>query len=93
MLNFSNLFFNKNYLGLHHENIKMEATIGRLLNHSNIIQVYGLTRRNQNLAIVMEWADQGTLRSKLQDLTTSEKSQVIIISIFSSLLIFTNETS
>ena len=58
-------------------NILIEAGIGIKLQHPNIVRLYGLTElKNNHLGIVMEWADQGTLRDGMTEMSFSKKIQV-----------------
>ena len=48
--------------------IKREAGLGLNLRHPSIVQLFGLTQlEDDSLGIVMEWADQKTLRKKMDD--------------------------
>ena len=59
------------------DQLQLEAGIAIALNHPNIIRLFGLTTLEHGfLGIVMEWADQGTLREKMSILTVEQKVAV-----------------
>ena len=58
------------------ENLLAEAGIGIRLQHPNIVRLFGLIElENNQLGIVMEWADQGTLRGKMTKMSFLKKIQ------------------
>ena len=59
------------------DQIQLEAGIAISLNHPNIVRLFGLTTLlNGFLGIVMEWADQGSLREKLSYLKFDQKVSI-----------------
>ena len=58
------------------DNLLAEAGIGIRLQHPNIVRLFGLIElENNQLGIVMEWADQGTLRGKMTKMSFLKKIQ------------------
>ena len=56
------------------DQLQLEAGIAIALNHPNVIRLFGLTTLEHGfLGIVMEWADQGTLREKMSILAVDQK--------------------
>jgi serine/threonine protein kinase len=56
---------------------KLEAALSFYLKHPNIVLVYGLSiLENDNIGIVMEWADQGSLSENMNTMTSEEKVKV-----------------
>lgn len=52
----------------------MEAGLGFRLRHQNIVQLFGLTKfENDHLGIVMEWADQGTLAENMGEMSDEQR--------------------
>ncbi len=59
------------------DDIQIEAALICKMKHPNIVIVFGLTQlRNNYMGIVMEYADQGSLRNSLEDMNTEEKIKV-----------------
>jgi serine/threonine protein kinase len=54
--------------------IQLEAAIGYILWHPNIVQMFGLVVSGNNLiGLVMEWADHGSLRDHWKNMSYEEK--------------------
>jgi tRNA A-37 threonylcarbamoyl transferase component Bud32 len=59
------------------EDIKLEAALCFQMRHDNIVTFYGLTKLENNFfGLVLEWADQGTLRQNMKDLKTDQKIKI-----------------
>ena len=59
------------------DDIKLEAALCFKLRHPNIVAMFGLTQlRNNYMGIVMEWADQGSLRVNMEKMNKEEKIKV-----------------
>ena len=58
------------------KSLKYEAGLGMKLIHSNIVQVFGVVQQNGLLGIVMEWADQGSLRNQLKNVSENQKIRI-----------------
>ena len=59
------------------KSIRYEAGLGINLRHPNIVQLFGLVHRESGyMGIVMEWADKGSLRDRLDELTSSQKIKI-----------------
>jgi serine/threonine protein kinase len=57
--------------------IQREAALCFQVQHPNIVALMGLTRLENNfMGIVMEWADQGSLRGSMGKMSTAEKIKV-----------------
>jgi serine/threonine protein kinase len=57
--------------------IQREAALCFQVQHPNIVSLLGLTRLENNfMGIVMEWADQGSLRGCMANMSDSEKIKV-----------------
>ena len=64
------------YRAKENDNLLAEAGIGIKLQHPNIVRLFGLIElENNQLGIVMEWADQGTLREKMTKMSFLKKIQ------------------
>jgi len=56
------------------DDIQIEAALMCKMKHPNIVAVFGLTQLTNNyMGIVMEWADQGSLRKSMQKMNKEEK--------------------
>jgi serine/threonine protein kinase len=59
------------------DDIQLEAALCCQMRHPNIVVVFGLTTlENNHLGLVMEWADLGSLRDNMEDMTKEEKIKV-----------------
>ena len=59
------------------DDIQIEAALMCKMKHPNIVAVFGLTQLTNNyMGIVMEWADQGSLRKSMQKMNKEEKINV-----------------
>jgi serine/threonine protein kinase len=59
------------------DDIQLEAALCCKMKHPNIVAVFGLTQlRNNYMGIVMEWADQGSLRVNMEKMNKEEKIKV-----------------
>jgi 5'-AMP-activated protein kinase catalytic alpha subunit len=59
------------------DDIQLEAAICCKMKHPNIVAIFGLTQlRNNYMGIVMEWADQGSLRDSMEKMNKEEKINV-----------------
>ena len=64
------------YKAKENDNLLAEAGIGIKLQHPNIVRLFGLIElENNHFGIVMEWADQGTLRDEMTKMTFLKKIQ------------------
>jgi hypothetical protein len=43
------------------EAMKREASLGHSLKNDNVVRLFGLTTYRSRMALVMEWADQGSI--------------------------------
>jgi serine/threonine protein kinase len=60
------------------ESFKREMSLAMSLFHPNVVRTYGLTKMGCFKGILMEWADQDSLRSKLDHLSVTEKITVAL---------------
>jgi serine/threonine protein kinase len=61
------------------DDIQLEAAICCKLKHPYIVAVFGLTQLTNNyMGIVMEWADQGSLRDSMAKMNKEEKINVSV---------------
>ncbi len=59
------------------DDIQIEAALMCKMRHPNIVAVFGLTQLSNNyMGIVMEWADQGSLRNSMEKMNKEEKINV-----------------
>jgi serine/threonine protein kinase len=59
------------------DDIQLEAALCFKMHHPNIVAVFGLTQLTNNyIGIVMEWADQGSLRDSMEKMSMEDKIQV-----------------
>jgi hypothetical protein len=59
------------------DDIKLEAAFCFKMHHNNIVSFFGWTKlENDFFGLVLEWADQGTLRQNMKDLKTDQKIKI-----------------
>jgi serine/threonine protein kinase len=59
------------------EDIQLEAALCYRVRHPNIVQMFGMTKLENNyMGLVMEWADQGSLRDNMGKMKPEEKIKV-----------------
>jgi serine/threonine protein kinase len=59
------------------DDIKLEAALCYRVRHPNIVQMFGMTKLENNyMGLVMEWADQGSLSDNMEDMKQEEKIKV-----------------
>jgi serine/threonine protein kinase len=59
------------------DDIKLEAALCYKMRHPNIVQMFGLTRLENNfMGLVMEWADQENLKVNMEKMRDEDKIKV-----------------
>jgi serine/threonine protein kinase len=59
------------------DDIKLEAALCYRVRHPNTVQMFGMTKLENNyMGLVMEWADQGSLRDNMDKMKPEEKIKV-----------------